>query len=515
MHNGFPIPRLLLLWAALVLAPTAPARSAPPQLPAVIGDGMVLQRETRVPIWGRAAPGEPITVRFAGQEKRAMADADGKWRLDLDPLPASAKPATLTIAGAETIEVKDVLVGDVWLCSGQSNMQMGLAKSADGEAAVAAADHPSIRLFNVANHIRPPDEDVTGKWAACAPATAARFSAVGYYFGREIHRDVGVPVGLINSSWGATRGEAWTPADVLRDTPALRDVLEETPARTAAIAKSKGDYAQKLAAWEGAAAQAKAAGTTVPERPMPPASLRPQNQPGACYESMIRPLIPFAIKGAIWYQGEANLGSPRYREVLPALIGGYRRAWGQGDFPFGIVQLPNNKPPVETPGDSAWAVTRDAQLHASRALPNVGLAVTIDIGDANDGHPKNKKDVGLRLARWALADVYGKAIASSGPTFKSCAIEGVRATLTFEDVGAGVATSDGGTEVREVAIAGKDRQWHWATARIVAKERVEVSSPDVPEPVAVRYAWADNPSRANLTNDSGLPASPFRTDDWR
>jgi len=205
MQDRLPIPRLPLLWAALVLAPAAHALAAPPRLPAVIGDGMVLQRETRVPIWGWAAPGETIIVRFAGQEKRATADANGRWRADLDPLPASASPATLTIAGAETVTVNDVLIGDVWLCSGQSNMQMGLAKSADGEAAVAAADHPSIRLFSVANHIRPAGEDVTGKWSACSPATAARFSAVGYYFGREIHREVGVPVGLINSSWGATR----------------------------------------------------------------------------------------------------------------------------------------------------------------------------------------------------------------------------------------------------------------------------------------------------------------------
>ena len=508
------IPRLLL-WVALVLTPSAQALAAPTRLPAVISDGMVLQRDARVPIWGWAEARATVTVRFASQEKRATADESGKWRVDLDPLPASAKPTTLTIDSAETVTVTDVLVGDVWLCSGQSNMQMGLAKSADGEAAVAAANYPSIRLFNVANHIRPAGEDVTGKWAACSPGAAARFSAVGYYFGREVHRDLGVPVGLINSSWGATRGESWTPRDVLRDAPALREVLEETTARVAVIAKARADYARKLATWEAAAAQAKAAGTAAPEKPLPPASLRPQNQPGACYDSMIRPLVPFAITGAIWYQGEANLGSPRYRELLPALIGGYRRAWGQGDFPFGIVQLPNNRPPVEAPGDSAWAVTRDAQLHAARTLPLVGLAVTIDIGDANDGHPKNKKDVGLRLARWALAEVYRQPVAASGPTFDACAIEAGRVILTFEDVGGGLATTDGGTDVREVAIAGKDRKWHRATARIVAKERVEVSSADVPAPAAVRYAWADNPSRANLTNDSGLPASPFRTDDWR
>ena len=501
------------LWVPPLLAP---ASAAPPKLPAVIGDGMVLQRDRAVPLWGAAAPGEAIVVRFAGQEKRATADdAAGRWRVDLDPMPASAAPATLTITGAETVEVRDVLVGDVWLCAGQSNMQMGLAKSADGATAVAAARHPSIRLFNVGNFIRAPGDDVTGRWAACTPESAARFSAVGYYFGRALHEDLDVPVGLINSSWGATRGEAWTPTDVLRNSPELRDVLDETPERAAARAKAQADYDRKLADWEAAASKAKAAGGAAPDKPLVPASLRPQNQPGACYASMIRPLIPFAIKGAIWYQGEANLGSERYRVLLPAMIQGYRAAWGQGDFPFGVVQLPNNKQPVAEPGPSAWAVTRDAQLHASRTLPNVGLAVTIDVGDANDGHPKNKRDVGLRLARWALADVYGRPIVGSGPTFKSFAIDGERVTVTFDDVGAGLATTDGGSAVREFAIAGKDGRWRRATARVVSKDQVVVSAPDVPEPVAVRYAWADNPAGANLTNDAGLPASPFRTDDGR
>ena len=508
--------RLVAMTAILLTAASAAltARAAP-RLPAVIGDGMVLQRDARVPIWGWAAPGESITVRFAGQETTATADDAGRWRVSLDPLRASAEPATLTVAGESTIDLHDIVVGDVWLCAGQSNMQMGLARTEDGEAVVARANYPAIRLFNVANRIVGPSGDVNAKWAACSPASAARFSAVGYYFGRSLHEELDVPVGLINSSWGATRGEAWTPVEVMRSSDALRGAVEMTPERKAALAKAQAEYDAKLRAWEAAPADAEASGAAVVEKPLVPASLRPQNQAGACYEAMIRPLIPFAIRGATWYQGEGNLGSAeRYRVLLPALIDAYRDAWGQGDFPFGIVQLPNNKPPPTEPGErSIWAELRDAQFHAFRTTSNTGLAVTIDVGDANDGHPKNKKDVGLRLARWALADVYDKPLVRSGPTFRSSSIDGGRVTITFDDAGAGLTTKGG--ELRGFVIAGSNRQWRWAKAEIAGNDRIVVWSEHVPEPVAVRYAWADNPAGANLTNDTGLPASPFRTDSGR
>lgn len=486
------------------------------RLPAILGDAMVLQRDRRVPIWGWSEPGKTITVRFAGQAKTAIVGADGAWRVDLDPMPASADGRALVVDdGANPIELRDVLVGEVWLCSGQSNMQFGLARSQDGESVAAQARHPQIRLFNVANQIHePPGGDVRGNWARCMPGSVARFSAVGYYFGRTLHERLGVPVGLINSSWGATPGEAWTPVQALAAVEPLRPILEPPAHRVAAMERMQQQYQRQLAEHEAAVAKAKAAGKPLPQPPRMPPPLRPESQPGACYESMIAPLIPFAIRGAVWYQGESNLGNGAlYAVLMPALIKAWRDRWNQGDFPVGVVQLPNNRPVTTQPVDSQWARVREAQLQTAQALADVGLAVTIDVGDANDGHPKNKKPVGERLALWALSDVYGKPVGSSGPVIESQLLQGDRIVLTFTNAGTGLRSRDG-SPLRGFAVAGADRQWRWAEATIAGKDQVVVRSREVPEPVAVRYAWADNPGDVNLTNDRGLPASPFRTDDW-
>lgn len=496
---------------------TATASSAAVNVPAIFGSGMVVQRDAAIPVWGMAKPGERVEVSFAGQAHRAVADDRGRWSVSFAPVAANRTPQSMRIAGETTLELTDVLVGDVWLCAGQSNMQMGLARSADGEAAVAAADHPAIRLFNVANRIpESADGDVTGTWAACSPQAVPRFSAVGYYFGRALHERLDVPVGLINASWGATTGESWAPREVLQGSPVLSTVLQMSPERKATLAQMRAAYEEKLAQWKAESQAAESAGRTPTTMPVEPAALRPQNQPTACFDALVRPLIPVSLKGVVWYQGESNLGDPdRYRVLLPALIQGWRKRFGRDDLPFGIVQLPNNRPVQDTPSDGGWPRVREAQLAAHRSLPHTGLAVTIDVGEADDGHPKNKRDVGLRLAAWAMADVYGlEGATGGGPVFDRAAVDGGRMVLSFTRADGGLRIRQGGERLREFAVAGADRVWHWADAAILDDTRIAVRSDAVPSPIAVRYAWAENPREPNLTNGSGLPSTPFRSDDW-
>ena len=484
-------------------------------LPDVISDGMVLQENQRVPIWGKADAGETVIVKFAGQSKTASASADGKWLVKLDPLRASATPSILTIAGNNTIELKNILVGEVWLVAGQSNMQRLLSETANGEAAIAAANHPLIRLFNVSRqvafkHAPPP----LATWLACSPQSVKEFSAAGYYFGVELENELHVPIGLINASYGGSQAEAWTPAEYLLASDDLRPTVDRTKIWAEERPRVRVEYNEALKKWRADADKAIAAGARPSPSPAVPDALREYRIASSIYNGMIAPLIPFYIRGAFWYQGESNEArAQQYGILLPTMIRAWRERWGQGDFPFGIVQLPNYRDPKPEPADEPWSYIREAQRRTVMAMPHTGLIVTIDIGEAHDIHPKNKLDVGKRMALWALDDVYGRKSTKSGPMFRSAKIDGAKIVLKFDQVGTGLRIRDG-DKLDEFAIAGADHKWHWANARIVGKDQVEVWSDEVPQPLAARYAFNNNPRHPNLTNETGLPATPFRTDDW-
>ncbi len=499
----------------IVLATSALSVRGEVLLPDVISDSMVLQRNAIVPIWGKAEPGEVITVRFAGQTKQATAKSDGTWSVNLSPLRASATPAPMTIEGRNKIALENILVGEVWLVSGQSNMQWRLFESSEGEKAVADANHPEIRLFNVSRqvafkHAPPP----LATWQPCTPETVREFSAAGYYFARELLKTLQVPIGVINSSYGGSQAEAWTPEAYLLASDDLRPTVERSKVWDDERPQVKAKYDEQIRKWREDADKAKAAGARPQPSPSVPDALREYRKASSIYSGMIEPLIPFRIRGAIWYQGESNVErAEQYLILLPTMIKAWRERWGFGDFPFGIIQLPNYRRIEDEPTDDAWSHLREAQRLAALNTPKTGLIVTIDIGEANDIHPRNKLDVGRRMARWALSDVYGQKLTRSGPTFSKATISGSKVILTFKDVGTGLRVR-GGETLQEFAIAGQDRKWVWAEAKIIGKDRVEVWSPSVPKPVAVRYGFNNNPKNANLTNDTGLPAAPFRTDDW-
>ncbi len=618
-------------------------------------DNMVLQRDVKVPVWGKAAPGGKVTVLFNGQKHAVTAAADSQWRLHLDPMEAGG-PFTLKVFGRDTLRFEDVMVGEVWVCSGQSNMEMPLAGWGQVDnyvREIAAADLPNIRLFQV-NHklsLRPLwDIDAQG-WVKCSPKTVPLFSATAYFFGRMLHQELGVPVGLIHSSWGGTVAEAWTSAGALAQLEDFKPLVEEIQQELLNEGDVKATYEKRLAEWQKlveekiAAARQETpawqspdyndsswpkmklpvlwesaglpnfdgivwfrktvvlpenaaelpfslslgpiddqevtfvngvqAGSTdgynkprqytlpagmlrpgknviavqvldtggggglwgspeqmtltsgsltfdlsgewayqpavslrdVPPRPQPPDN---PNRPTVLYNAMLSPLMPFAVRGAIWYQGESNAGrAEQYRILFPTLINCWRTAWGLGDFPFLFVQLANFRPATEEPVESDWAELREAQL-MTLSLPNTGMAVAIDIGDANDIHPKNKQEVGRRLALNALAKVYGRDIVYSGPIYKAMSFEGDKIRLSFDHTGSGLEARGG--RLTGFTIAGDDKKFVKAQA-VIDGNTVLVWSPQLPSPVAVRYAWADNPV-CNLYNKEGLPASPFRTDDW-
>ena len=632
---------------------------------------MVLQRDVRVPVWGTAEPGSLIKVQFAGQVKTARADKRGQWKVVLAPMKAAREPREMRIvspAGLSAVVLRDVLVGEVWLCSGQSNMQWMMNATKDAVAEVAAANYPNIRLFTVPMRAEiPAPAEIRAEWRRCAPDTVETFSAVGFFFGREIHRKTGIPVGLINSSWGGTIAEAWTSREHLEAVPFLKRMLKEYSRELVAPASEAG---RKLAQWTAKYDQknlvnaGEADGWHLPESPdgdwammdlprnwqsaghdysgvfwfrremqipdnwagrdltislgptdksdvtyfngvkvgsmtmedrpdawctprvytvpghlvragraviavrvysniyhggfigipsqmglvpreteseqtiplaglwryrveanfgvVPPPPTPPRgpgnpNSPHILFDNMIRPLVPYALRGVIWYQGESNANATKdYRTIFPLMIQCWRQVWNQGTgtksperaFPFLFVQLANYMLSPHTPSDSAWAELREAQTMAL-ALPNTGMAVAIDIGEALDIHPRNKQDVGLRLALHALAGVHGfKGLVVSGPLYKSMKRERGAIRILFSHVGGGLVVH--GDTLTGFAIAGRDKKFVWADARVDG-DTVVVSSPGVPRPVAVRYGWADNP-KCNLYNASDLPASPFRTD---
>ncbi len=649
------LPLLLLIFACSVQAEV--------RLPAIISDNLVMQRDTKVRIWGNAKPGERIIVTFQNKSSNAVTDDHGRWQLFIGPL-TSGGPAELTVKGDNVLTVKNVLVGDVWLCSGQSNMEWPLANTIGATETLAQANFPEIRMFRVEHHTSAePLTDLEGRWIVTTPDEAAHFSAVGYFFGRELYQRLKVPIGLIDSSWGGTPAEAWTSHEALVASPELKPILDRYEKSLTMLPAAKETYARAIAEWEeknlymdsgnkGEALgyadpatatddwskmdlpqQLETAGLLidgavwfrrvldlpeswagkelvlnltpiddqdvtyfngkrvgsigretpnsymVPRKYVVPGSLvhggrnviavrvfdsageggfsrggamsiapkgaaesevislrgpwdykvelalepkhpdwgsRPeavgvsnQNNPSVLYNAMIAPLVPFAIRGAIWYQGESNAGRAyQYRTLFPIMIRNWRSAWGQ-DFPFYFVQLANWHANKAEPDESDWAELREAQTMTLRE-PQTGMAVTIDIGDENDIHPRNKLDVGRRLAAWALADTYRQKVIPSGPLFDRFSIDGDKIRIRFKQA-AGLKTIDGGP-VKGFAIAGEDRHFVWADARVNG-DTVIVSSPKVLKPVAVRYGWADNPI-VNLYNGAGLPASPFRTDDW-
>jgi sialate O-acetylesterase len=657
----------LSLAILLVVGSSFQTARAEVKVPALIGDNMVLQQGRRARIWGTADPGERVTIRLADHIAHATADGQGKWQAFVGPLKAGG-PFELTIAGKNTLVFKNVLVGEVWVCSGQSNMEFALVNSKDGASAIAEADYPQVRLFTVRHATSAtPLDDVHGQWLVTTPKTAGQFSAVGFYFGRELHRRLKVPIGLIHSSWGGTPAEAWTSYETLTSVPSLKPILDRYDAELQALPERQRKHQQAIADWEhqyalqdpgnkgeamgyadpslvlegwkpmdlprywestglnvdgsiwfrkdvevpkawaghdltlslgpvddydttyfngqrvGAIGSENAEAYSVPRSykipgrlvrpgkaliavrvfdrmgnggfagspdqmflapegggkkdglaldgkwdfkaemvvegrvpdyskyPGPPPGPDNPNSPSVLYNAMLAPIVPYAIRGAIWYQGESNAGRAyQYRTLFPLMIGNWRTAWGEGNFPFYFVQLANFMARKPQPGESEWAELREAQtltLHSA----DTGMAVAIDIGEGEDIHPRDKLDVGLRLSRWALVGPYAQKLEPSGPLYDSFAIEGDKVRLRFKHIGAGLKTPDG-APLKGFAIAAADHKFVWADARIEG-DSIIVWSKDVAQPVAVRYAWADNPA-CNLYNEEGLPASPFRTDSW-
>ena len=507
---------LLSIGTILVLSISA---HADVKLPSIFSDHMVLQKNVAMPIWGWADPGEKITVSIAGQTKTTTADAAGNWKLKLGKLSADGT-LTMTISGHNTIVIEDVLVGEVWLASGQSNMQLSVTDVTNAWKEKTSAKFPQIRGFFVER--RPaitPQINCGGKWVVCSPETVGNFSAVAYFFGRELHEKLGGPVGLVQASWGGTPIETWSSMASMEAKSELVPVLKNWQATLHPYDEvaAQAEYVQASEKWTNNATKLKIEGKSVPPQPQKKGDPRlDKNYPANLFNGMIAPIIPYAVRGAIWYQGENNAANDLaklYSIQLSLMIQDWRQRWGEGDFPFAWVQLPNFHPRttnvVETNYNN-WCVVREEMLK-TLAVENTGMAITVDVGEANNIHPKNKQAVGHRLALWALAKVYGKDIPYSGPLPDGDKIKGDEIILLFTHTDGGLVAKDG--DLKGFAIAGENHHWISATARIQGN-KVIVASPEVKSPKAVRYAWAANPD-CNLFNGAGLPASPFRTDDWQ
>jgi len=490
------------------------------KLPAIFSDHMVLEGGEHVPVWGWAKPEEKVTVEISGQKLATKADAKGDWRVQLEPL-TSGEQLTLTVRGENSIVVNDVLAGEVWLGSGQSNMRLEVSRANNFEAEKAAANFPKIRMFTVAKKaIMTPTNDCVGHWVICDSNTVGAFSAALYFFGRELHQQLKAPVGLINSSFGGTYIQSWMSMDAQKRDKALQPFVNNfeksiaTPFdETAADAELK----KAMAEWQIHAAKNKAEGKGEPRKPVKRTDPRmDQNSPANLFNGMIAPLIPYRIKGVVWYQGEQNAGSQAtaladlYRIQLPTLIHDWRVRWNEGDLPFAWVQLPGiGKRPDGFQTESGFELVREGMLE-TLSLPATGMAVAIDIGEPDNIHPKDKQDIGHRLAVWALAQVYHLDIPFSGPIFAGCETNVTKIKIHFTHTDGGLVCH--GEALKSFGIAGADKIWHAAETRIEG-DAVVVSSKEVPLPVAVRYGWAKDPE-CNLYNGAGLPASPFRTDRW-
>ncbi|MDA8743424.1 sialate O-acetylesterase [Rubripirellula amarantea] len=475
----------------------------------VFGDSMVLQRDQPVRVWGWTTAGHEVTVAIAGHEATATADEQGRFEVMLDALPAGG-PHEMTIAADESRTFTDVLVGEVWVCSGQSNMQWSLGQSNDADLEALTAKYPNLRLITVPTiAAQTPKNDFNGSWKACTPKTVKDFSGVGYLFGRQLHETLDVPVGLIDNAWGGSAAEAWVPQDVLAADGKYEDLLKRWQ-RTI----ENYNYEEEVAKWNERVAKWEADGKQGPKPRKPNDQLQGNHRPGNLYNGVLHPIIGYTIRGTIWYQGESNAGRAyQYRDLFPLMIETWRKDWRQGDFSFYWVQLADFMNERTEPSDSAWAELREAQTMTMSKLTNTGEAVIINLGEASDIHPKNKQDVAKRLARWALAKDYGYTdLAYHSPTYASHEVQGDKIVVTFDHVGGGLDTFDV-NELRGFTIAGDDKAFVNANAKILGKDKVQVRAESVTNPVSVRYGWADNPI-TNVQSKEGLPVTPFRTDDW-
>ncbi|MEI7733728.1 MAG: sialate O-acetylesterase [Verrucomicrobiota bacterium] len=502
---------LLALSFALV-----PGLRAELKLPAIISDHMVLQQKQANPIWGWDTPGATVTVTFGDQTKSAQAGQDGKWTVKLDPISANATPQTLTITGSEKKVIEDVLVGEVWMCSGQSNMGFTLGGDWNGDIEAAASNLPQLRLIKVPQvGTQELQKDFKGQWKASTAESAIGFSAVGFFYGRYLHRILGIPVGLIDNAWGGSAAEAWVRRESLEKDPRFKLLMENTVKNEALMQtdKAKADYEVQLAKWKENAAKAKAESKTPPRQPRSPRDwLNGNARPGNIFCGVMYPTLGYGIKGVIWYQGESNAGRAyEHLELFPFMIEQWRKEWNQGDFPFYWVQLADFMSEKPEPAESAWAELRETQTKTMK-LPNTGQAVIIDLGEGKDIHPKNKYSVASRLVRWALVKDYGMKFPYRSPEFKTVEFNGNKALITFDCFGSSLRPFDV-NEAIGFAVCGEDKVWRWAKGVIQGNDKVEVSCEQVPKPVAVRYAWADNPV-CNLASKDGLPVTPFRTDDF-
>ena len=502
-------PLLLCLLAAALAATPALADIT---LAPLFRDGAVLQRDQPINVWGRSGAAERVEVKFKNQTASVIATADGRWRVTLKPEKAAAVGAELVVRGANTVRVRDVLVGEVWLCSGQSNMVMLLRNTEDAEKEIAAADYPLIRQFKVPSVVADkPAFDVAASWAACSPTTAGTFSAVAYYFARELHQKLKVPVGIVNSSWGGTHIESWVSEPALRATPVAKEVFGRWDTVVANHPTAIEKHKKALEKWESDGAAAKAKGREAKKgRPRAPDGPGSHRQPAALYNAMIAPLVPYTFRGALWYQGEANATRhAEYGALFTAMIKQWRADFGQS-LPFYFVQLANFEAGAGTKGDT-WAFLREAQAQAL-TLPQTGMAVTIDIGDPKDIHPRNKRDVGHRLAVHARKHIYGENIETDGPMFTGAKREGGALRVSFTHA-AGLTLRPAKDDGRiAFEVAGEDKKFVPAEGRVDG-DAVLVSASAVKAPVAVRYAWRNSPD-ARLFNGDGLPAAPFRSDKW-
>ncbi len=505
----------------LCLVTLASTASADVRLPALVGDNMILQQRIGAPIWGWANPGETVTVAGSwGEETSTIADDAGKWRVCVTT-PTHGGPYALTIQGKNEITVNDVMIGEVWLCAGQSNMGWRLSATLDGAEESASANYPGFRIFRSERcHSHEPQEDCVAKWTPCTPETAATCSAVSFYFARKLHQELGIPVGIVLQPYAGTPIEGWMPRAIQMEDPRTRKFVEEADAESATYdrAAAERQLERALGLWKQGVRKGK------------PKLRTPSNwghqYPGNIFNGMIAPVRPYGIRGAIWYQGERNAKdvaqAANYVNQLPQLIDYYRSSWHEmsegnvaRDFPFYFVQLPSWLEPQAIPvePDAAWAVSREMMRLVAQSVPNTGVAVSIDTGDDILLHPKDKKPIGLRLAYLALKRTYGKDFVECGPVYKSHHVEDNTIVLTFDSVGSGLMTGKEGP-LDSFAIAGEDGNFVWADAAI-KRDSVVVSAKGILAPVAVRYAWAMNPSHRNLLyNQEGIPASPFRTDDW-
>lgn len=501
-----------LLFLALAISTTSVLAEL--RLPAVISDHMVLQAGQSVPIWGWADEGASITVEFAGQKKATTAAAKGKWMVKLDAMKASTEPATLTVSMSHLSQIStklvtDVLVGEVWLGSGQSNMALKVSAAKDFEKEKAAANLPQVRSFiTTSQYATTPADDCKGEWKVCSPDTVGSYSATAFFFGREIHRELTTPVGLVVSAVGGTPIDSWVDGDKQRALPEMKAFFaKQTTAPASDPSKEKAAYDAAVKKWQEDVKTARAAQKPLPRRPRDPADMREKKSNlGGLFNGMIMPLVPYAIRGALWYQGEANTVPEKaafYQYQLPLLVTDWRARWGS-DFPFAWVQLPNF---AGTGRDLSQV--REGMMKTLR-LPKTGMAITIDIGETGNIHPKNKQEVGRRLAQWALATVYDQKVESSGPLFAKHEVRGSEIVLHFTHARGLIAK--GGDPIGFL-IAGEDHQWQPATAKIIG-ETIVVSNPAITKPIAVRYAWENDP-KTNLYNEASIPASPFRTDDWK